>query len=205
MNKKKIILYGGTFDPVHLGHTNVAAAASEYIQADKLIFVPAKRSPLKKTFPITSGQNRLNMISLAIANLKNSEVTDYELKGSVPSYTLDTIKHFLDEYGKHAKIYWLLGADSIDELPYWHGIKELIDLCNLSVMYRAGFDAPEFEKFKDEFGIARIKKLQQNIVPTPLIDISSTQIRKRLTTGHNLSDMLAPEVANYIKTHNLYR
>jgi nicotinate-nucleotide adenylyltransferase len=98
-----------------------------------------------------------------------------------------------------------MGADGIDELPLWYGIAELIDECNLSVMYRAGCEPPDFAKFKTLWGRQRIEKLQKNIIQTPLIDISSTQIRNRLTAGLDVTDMLAPPVADYIRKHSLYR
>jgi nicotinate-nucleotide adenylyltransferase len=139
MNNKRIIMFGGTFDPVHLGHTTVASAAADYIEADKIIFIPAKRSPLKEALPRASDIDRLNMLSLAIKNRKYFEVSDYELSKPAPSYTLDTVKHFKSIYGNEFSFYWLVGADSINDLIYWYGITELIDLCNLSMMYRAEY------------------------------------------------------------------
>ena len=134
MVKKKIALFGGTFDPVHLGHSAVAASAAEHIGAEKVIFVPAKRSPLKNFFPEADDDDRLAMINLAIADNKKFQVNDYELRKSKPSYTLETARHFQADYGEEALIYWLLGADSINELSRWYGIVELIDECNLCVM-----------------------------------------------------------------------
>jgi nicotinate-nucleotide adenylyltransferase len=205
MVEKKIALFGGTFDPVHLGHTAVAAAAAEHISVDKIVFIPAKRSPLKNSFPEASEDDRLAMIALAIADNKKFQLNDYELRKPKPSYTLETVRHFQSEYGSQALIYWLIGADSIYELSRWYGIVELIDECNLCVMFRAGFESPDFAKFKDVWGVARVEKLQRNVVPTPLIDISSTEIRSRLTAGHDVADMLAPQVADYIREHGLYR
>ena len=107
-------------------------------KAKKIVFIPAKRSPLKGFFPKASDDRRFAMIALAIADNKNFQVSDYELKKPEPSYTLETIRQFQADYGSRASIYWLVGADSIDELPLWYGIVELIDECNLSTMYRAG-------------------------------------------------------------------
>jgi nicotinate-nucleotide adenylyltransferase len=205
MVKKKIALFGGTFDPVHLGHTAVAAAAAKYIGAEKIVFVPAKRSPLKDSFPEAGDDDRLAMIALAIANNKKFQLNDYELRKAEPSYTLETVRHFQTDYGAKALIYWLVGADSIDELSRWYGIVELIDECSLCVMFRAGCERPDFAKFKDVWGAARVEKLQRNVIRTPLIDISSTEIRNRLATGRDVTDMLAPPVADYIHKHNLYR
>lgn len=198
-------MFGGTFDPIHLGHTTVAAETVEQIGAEKIIFVPAKRSPLKGFLPKASDNDRLAMIALAIADNKQFELSDYELKKPEPSYTLDTIMQFKANYGSETIIYWLLGADSIDDLPLWYRIVELLDQCNISVMYRAGFAPPDFAKFKDIWGPQRIKKLQRDIIQTSLINISSTEIRNRLAAGLNVTGMLHPAVADYIRKHKLYQ
>lgn len=205
MTKAKVALFGGTFDPIHLGHTTVAAYAAEHIGADKVVFIPAKRSPLKNLLPEAGDSDRLNMIALAIADNKSFRLSDYELKKSEPNYTLQTVREFQNEYGRDTSIYWLVGADSIDELPRWCGIVELIDECNLSVMFRSGCKPPDFSSLTAVWRTARIEKLRQNIIRTPLIDISSTEIRKRLAAGEDVSDMLHPAVADYIYKHGLYR
>jgi nicotinate-nucleotide adenylyltransferase len=205
MNKKKIILFGGTFDPVHLGHTTVASAAVKYICADRLIFIPAKRSPLKGTLPRAGDIDRLKMLSLAVSGRKNFDVSDHELSKNAPSYTLDTVRYFHSLFGDESVLYWLVGADSIDDLNYWHGITELIDECNLAVMYRAGFDKPDFIRFKSVWGSDRVEKLQRNIIPTPLINISSSDVRKRIAAGHDVTQMLDNAVLSYIREHGLYQ
>jgi nicotinate-nucleotide adenylyltransferase len=205
MVKKKIALFGGTFDPIHLGHTAVAAAAAEHIGAEKIVFIPAKRSPLKDSFPEAGDGDRLAMIALAIADNEKFQLNDYELRKPEPSYTLETVRRFQADYGGKALIYWLIGADGIDELSCWYGIVELIDECNLCVMFRAGCKPPDFAKFKDVWGAARVEKLQRNVIRTPLIDISSTEIRNRLAAGRDVTDMLAHQVADYIRKHGLYR
>jgi len=205
MALRKIVLFGGTFDPIHIGHTMVAAAAANYLCAEKIIFIPAKRSPLKSSPPSASDIDRLEMIKLAVAGHDIFEASDCELKRLLPSYTLDTVRRFQREYGSESSIYWLVGADSIEELTRWHDIVELIDECNLAVMYRAGFDKPDFTGYEEFWGRSRIEKLQQNIVPTPLIDISSTDIRNRLAAGQDVAQMLHPVVVSYIRRHGLYR
>lgn len=205
MDKRKIALFGGTFDPIHLGHTTVAADAARHIGAEKTIFVPAKRSPLKGFFPRAGDSDRFKMISLVIAHNKNFQVSDYELKRPEPSYTLETVRKFQGDYGGDTSIYWLIGADSINELQLWYRITELIDECNLATMYRAGCNPPDFAKFEDIWGSGRVQKLQRNVIKTSLIDISSTEIRNRLAAGDNVTDMLHPDVADYIRKHNLYQ
>jgi nicotinate-nucleotide adenylyltransferase len=205
MAERNLALFGGTFDPIHLGHTIVAAAAAEHIGAEKVIFIPAKCSPLKGTLPKASNRDRHKMISLAIADDKKFQVSDYELKKLEPSYTLETVRHFQTDYGNEFSIYWLVGADGADDLPYWYGIIELIDECNLCTMYRAGCKVPDFTKFKALWGPKRVEKLQRDVIQTPLVDISSTEIRNRLAKGRDVTGMLHPAVADYICKRGLYR
>ncbi|MHC4158045.1 MAG: nicotinate (nicotinamide) nucleotide adenylyltransferase [Planctomycetota bacterium] len=205
MAARKIVLFGGTFDPIHLGHTVVAEAAAEHIGADKIIFIPAKRSPLKDSLPRAGYDDRLAMMTLAIAGNEKFQMNDYELKKTGPSYTLETVRCFQTQLGSDTSIYWLVGADSIDELPHWYKVIELIDECDLCVMFRASYDPPDFTKFEPIWGAARVEKLQRNIIPTPLIDISSTEIRNRLAAGLDVSDMLAPSVADYIHKRGIYQ
>ncbi len=205
MTKRRIVLFGGTFDPIHLGHATVASEAARHIGADKLIFVPAKRSPLKGVLPRASDDDRFAMISLAIAGEKNFEVSDFELRKPAPSYTLETVEKFRSEHGADASIYWLVGADGLDDLVYWHKIAELIDACNLTTMYRAGFEPPDFARFEGVWGRRRVEKLHRNVVQTPLVDISSTEIRNKLAKGADASKMLHPAVLSYIREHGLYQ
>jgi nicotinate-nucleotide adenylyltransferase len=145
------------------------------------------------------------MVSLAITNNRKFESSDYEMKKPAPSYTLQTVRQFQNQYGPDVEIHWLIGADSIKDLPYWYQIEKLIDECCLSVMPRPGYDIPDFTEFDKLWGNARIEKLRRNVVKTPLINISSTEIRDRLAKGLDVKDMLHPAVAEYIRQHRLYQ
>jgi len=205
MTERAIVLFGGTFDPIHSGHTAVAAYAAERIEAEKVIFVPAKRSPLKILSPQAGDADRLTMIRLAIAGSENFEASDYELKKPKLSYTIETVKYFKSECGGQAAIYWLLGVDGIDELAHWYKIDELIDICNLAVMYRGGCGAPDFSGLESVLGAGRVEKLRRNVIKTPLVDVSSSEIRNRLAAGLSVGDMLRPAVEEYIRKKGLYR
>jgi nicotinate-nucleotide adenylyltransferase len=205
MARRNIALFGGTFDPIHLGHTTVASDALKQVGAEKIIFVPAKLSPLKGSLPRASDNHRLKMISLAIADEKNFQVSDYELTRPAPSYTLATVRKFQADYGSETSVHWLIGADSIEDLAYWYKIAELIDACNLTTMYRAGCDPPDFTKFDKIWGSERIEKLQQNIIRTPLVDISSTEIRNIIAKNGDFRGMLHPAVVDYIRKNGLYQ
>jgi len=203
--RQRIALFGGSFDPIHTGHTGVARSAAQQLGAEIVVFIPAKCSPLKGALPRASDDDRLHMIELAIQTDAGFNVSDCELRRPAPSYTLDTVRQFQACYGSDTSIHWLLGADSVDDLVYWHKIEELIDACNMSVMYRGGYDAPAFDKYVPLWGIERVEKLRANVVETPSIDVSSTQVRERLAAGEEVGDALHPEVAAYIRRNELYR
>lgn len=204
MSERIIALFGGTFDPIHIGHTAIVAVAGESIGAERVVFIPAKRSPLKAFFPEAGDEDRLAMISLAISGNSGFELSDYELKKAGPSYTLETVRFFRSKLGGNTVIYWLAGADSVEDLAHWYGATELIDECNLAIMYRAGLKPPDFSRFESVWGRQMVEKLQRNVIRTPLIDISSTGIRKRLAAGRDVSGMVCPKVLQYICEHGLY-
>lgn len=205
MNERTIALYGGTFDPIHVGHTTVADAAGKRIRAEKVIFIPAKCSPLKGFAPNASDEDRLQMILRAIAGNDSFAVSNCELKRPAPSYTLDTVRQFQREYGQSTAIHWLLGADSLHDLIHWHRIHELMDACHLTTMQRGGYPPPDFDRFTPEWGPERVAKLKRNVVQTPRIDVSSSEIRKRLAADQDVTGLLHPDVLAYIRERHLYR
>ncbi len=204
METKKIILFGGTFDPIHIGHTTVAQDAIEKIKGEQLVFIPAKISPLKQHHPLADQVHRFKMIELAISQKPKFSVSDYELTKNSPCYTLQTVRYFKSQY-PDSDIYWLLGADSLNDMAQWYQPDTLIDECFVCFMLRAGYPKPDFEPFIDIWGPGRVNKLREHMIETPLVDISSTDIREKLKTGQEVSDMLKPEVYAYILEHHLYQ
>ncbi len=205
MAKKRIALFGGTFDPIHVGHTRVASVSADHIGAETIVFIPAKCSPLKRFYPQVSDEDRLQMTEIATRNDKRFRLSDHEIKKSSPSYTLETVRWFRDQYPEGTLFYWLVGSDTIGDLGLWYKVPELIDECNLCAMYRAGSDVPDFSKYEDIWGHDQIEKLESNIIETPLVDVSSTEIRRMLSAGEDVGDMVLPGVAKYIREHRLYQ
>ena len=203
--KKKVLLFGGSFDPIHNGHIAVARYAIEHIGADELVFIPAHRSPHKQLLPGAIASERLHMIELAIAGEQRMRVSDCEVKREPPSYTIDTVRYFRGQYGDDTEFYWLVGADMLNDLPRWYRIRELLDECTICLMLRPEFETPKLDRFMDIFGHEQVGKLEQNIILNPLVDISSTEIRRRVAAGEDISHMVHPVVAIYIKEHSLYR
>ena len=202
---KKVILFGGTFDPIHFGHMTVAQSAVEQTGAEKIVFIPAKRSPHKKVFPVADGKSRVEMISRSIEGREDFEVSECELHRDEPSYTLDTVRFFRGEYGSAVKLYWLVGADAVRDLAGWYGIRDLMEECHLSVMYRGGFERPCFSGFEGQLGLEGVEKLNRNVIKTPLVEISGTEIRSKLALGEDIEGLVGPAVAEYIAENGLYR
>jgi nicotinate-nucleotide adenylyltransferase len=201
--RSKIILFGGTFDPVHNGHLQVAQAARQHLRANRVIFIPARRSPHKTTPPVASEDDRLQMLGLALQDWEGCQVSDCEYRRPAPSYTVDTVQEFCTRY-PHADLIWLVGADAVKDLPRWYQIDRLMTLCTLAVMVRAGYPKPDFELCKPFFSPEQIRRLEENIVPVPLIDISATEIRRRLASGRDVSGLIPPAVLDYIRSRGLY-
>lgn len=203
MKHKKNILFGGSFDPIHNGHLGVGKVVLEKLDGDQLIFVPARRSP-HKVQPPEEGHHRMAMIERAIAGCEKFSVSDCELVRDEPSYTLDTIRHFRHELGEAVELYWLIGADQLADFGKWYHVTELVTRCRVAVMHRAGYPAPQFDRLEGVLGRDQIEALKRDVVETPLIDISSTAIRKNLADGRLCEDVLPKPVVRYIEAHRLY-
>ena len=203
MKHIKTILFGGSFDPIHNGHLRVGRAVLEELAADQMIFVPARRSPHKSHIP-AGGHHRLAMIQRAITGSDKFSVSDCELNRGEPSYTLDTIYFFRKELGPEVDLTWLMGADQLADFDEWYRVEELLDICRVSVMYRAGYPKPDFDCFRGVFRPDQITRLEQGVVETPLIEVSSTEIRRQLAAGELCRDVLPESVIRYIQSHHLY-
>ncbi|MCI0499491.1 MAG: nicotinate (nicotinamide) nucleotide adenylyltransferase [Planctomycetales bacterium] len=202
-NRQKIILFGGSFDPIHTGHLRVAQHTQQALDAQQLIFIPARRSPHKRRLE-ADGVHRLAMIRLAIVGLAGIGVSDCELCRPEPSYTLDTVRIFRRQVGPEAVLFWLIGADQLEDFDKWYRVSELLENCRVCVMMRAGYPRPDIRRFSGVFSDAQIARLEKDAIHTPEIPLSSTDIRRQLACGHVLPEALPPAVAAYIKEHRLY-
>lgn len=200
---RKIILFGGSFDPIHTAHLCVAHHARLALNADELIFVPARRSPHKTDRP-APGQHRLAMIAAAIDGREGFSVSDCELSRPEPSYTLDTVRFFRDRLGSAAVLHWLIGADQLTDFRKWYRVDELLRECRVSVMVRAGYPPPDFDCFADAFSADALDQLKEDAIQTPSIDLSSTDIRRQLASGVVPPGALPDGVLDYIKRRRLY-
>jgi len=202
--KQRIILFGGTFDPVHLGHTQISRFVAEKINADKIILIPAKRSPLKRNNPIASDADRVEMLKLATADQRLFEISDCELKRPLPSYTSQTVIQFRNRLGKDCSIFWLIGQDMLSDLSKWHKIDEILDNCEMLVMLRGGCEELDLPNLSETLGPRILAKIVKNVIYTPKMTISSSQIRELICSGQPITGLVCDGVADYIRENNLY-
>ncbi|MCS7227447.1 MAG: nicotinate (nicotinamide) nucleotide adenylyltransferase [Endomicrobia bacterium] len=195
-SKNKLILFGGTFDPVHLGHLVLAEYALEYINAKKVIFIPCYKPPHKIGYKLSHWKHRLNMVKLAIKNNEWFEVNTFEIDRRGISYTYITIDWFSEKF-KNMDLYFLIGFDSLLTLPTWQNWQYIIK----KVKFLVG------ERMVNK---TRFKNLPKDLIKkvicfnSPLIEISSTEIRRRVQCGKSIRYMVPPLVAKYIFKHKLY-
>lgn len=193
----KIGLFGGSFDPVHNGHLKIAEWTKNKLSLDKIIFIPAANPPHKLGAVIASAEHRLKMTQLAIEDHPDFEISDVEILRKGISYTIDTVYYFLGKYGLSPnQLFLLIGGDSLVDLPSWRYPDKIIKRCTVVVFQRQGADLSAVPD-----SIANHVK----ILETPLIDISSTSIRKRIAAEESISDFTPHSVAKYIDKKGLYR
>jgi nicotinate-nucleotide adenylyltransferase len=200
-----ILLYGGSFDPIHHGHLISARAVAERLGARKVILLPAARSPFKPDTTPAPPEARLEMCRLAAALDPLFEVSDYDLTRPPPSYTIDAVRHFRAVFPPDTPLYWLIGADSLSGLTDWKSIGELAELITFATAARPGPPFDNWASLRPQLSDAAIERIRSHLFPTPEIDISSTDIRRRARNGQSIAYLVPDSVADYIRRAGLYR
>jgi nicotinate-nucleotide adenylyltransferase len=197
-------ILGGSFDPPHLAHLAVAETAIGALALERVVFIPARRPPHKTGRDLADAADRLEMVRLAISGHPAFEASDIELAREGPSYSLDTVKHFRDEAGG-AEIFFLIGMDSLIDLPTWYRIDELARLCRFVPFPRPGSPTPSAEHLAPALGMEEARAVLQRALPMPPMDISSTEIRRLAAEGRSVRRFVPEAVADYIARRGLYR
>lgn len=198
--KTKIGLYGGTFDPIHLGHINLAVELAELRGLDEVWFCPAQSNPHKTDIPGGSMSQRMAMVQVAVQDIPNFKVIDNEARRPAPSYTIDTLKELKEAYPNN-DFYLLLGEDSISGFFRWYQLPELLGIAKIFTGSRTG----EFDKNRYSGEDQRVlAALVEGLTQTRLMDISATMIRDRLSRGLYCGHLLPGKVIDYIKQNGLY-
>jgi len=185
-------LFGGSFDPVHLGHLLVAQAAREELSLTRLFFIPAAQSPFKPERPPTPANERLRLLRLALAGKEWCEIDDQEIQRGGVSYTIETVRDYRNRFPR-AQLSYLIGGDNVSELPKWRQAKELAGIVEFVVIPRPGrMDVP----FPPPFRGRTLKGFP--------LGISSSQIRDRIRAGEPIEDLVPAAVAEAIHNNRLY-
>jgi nicotinate-nucleotide adenylyltransferase len=185
-------LFGGSFDPVHLGHLLVAQAAREEVGLERLFFIPAAQSPFKPDSHPSSPNFRLQMLRIALVGKTWCELDEQEVRRGGVSYSIDTVKDYRRRFPK-ADLYYLIGGDHVAQLPKWRNADELASLVQFVVIPRPGQKEPVFPP--------PFVGRQLNGFP---LGVSSSQIRARIKAGLSAEHLLAPGVEEAIRNNRLY-
>lgn len=197
----RIGIMGGTFDPIHMGHLITAEMVRSAARLDRVLFIPSARPPHKDGTRAASPEDRLAMTACAIQENPRFSVSDIELRREGPSYTVDTIaelQHRLDG----AELFFITGADAMNDLYRWHEPKRLLCSCQFIVATRQGVPLDELllaEKFTAE------ERSHIQVLPTPHLEISSSAIRTRIRAGLSIRHLVPRAVEEYIEDRGLYR
>lgn len=200
---KRIGILGGTFDPIHLGHINLALDAKREADLDKVILIPAKLQPFKLDKKTASGEDRLTMINEAVSDIDGIEVSPYELNKEGISYTYLTIRAMREMFGNDAEIYFITGTDSFLKIESWKNSEELLKSCSYLIGTRPGYKQNELELCIER--IRRDYNTEVRNIANLQLDVSSTEIRRRLEEGISCSDLIPDKVERYIKANGLYK
>ena len=193
----KIALYGGTFDPVHRGHVDVARAAADGLSLDRVLFVPAGRPPHRQAITETNYEHRYRMVSLACETDPRFEPSRLETPtpDGKPNYTLDTLQQVKSDIEPDDRLFFILGCDAFAEIDSWHRWEEVVQAVEFIVVSR-----PDVELAREQApAAAKVHWLTDVDVP-----VSSTEVRRRLHAGDPCEDVLPLPVAHYIREHSLY-
>ncbi len=201
----KVCLFGGSFDPPHLGHRAMAEAALEKGGVDKVVVIPAARSPLKEKGHSASPEERLAMVRLAFQDLERVEVSDEEIRRGGTSWTVETVRAWKEKSPPGTEIFWLLGSDSLPHLPQWKEVHQLFSLCRFLVVPRPGFPRKVLEDLRGALAPGEIGSLEEGFLEVPPVPISSTEVRRRLREGLPLEGLVPPALEEWIRRKGLYR
>ena len=200
MTRLKVGVLGGTFDPVHLAHLIIAEDVRQKLALEEVLFVPAGQ-PWLKGGEATPAEHRLEMVVQAIASNPYFTVSTVDLDRPGPTYSVDTLSELRAGLGTGARIYFIVGLDALKEFPGWRSPRRVIELCQIVAVKRPGYGALEKSWVESAVPGAADRVIT---VDVPQIDISATEIRKRVSRGLSIKYLVPESVEHYIAEHGLY-
>jgi nicotinate-nucleotide adenylyltransferase len=200
----RVGVFGGTFDPVHFGHLILAEQAREQARLDEVWFVPAARPPHKPEHALTRFDQRVEMLQLAVAGNPAFRVDELEKERDGPSYTADTVAE-LRRRAPAGELLLLVGSDTLLDLGQWHQPERILREVALLVTTRPGHPVPPPDQLRGRLGLAPDVPLRYQTVETPLVDLSSRDLRRRAAAGRSLRYLTPRAVEVYVAQRGLYR
>lgn len=192
---------GGTFNPIHNGHIAIAEAARIALNLDEIYFIPTGQPQLKDNDVLLATEHRVQMINVAISEKPFYKLSTIEVERAGPSYTVDTLSELRRQLSSEHELFFILGWDSLAQLPHWKDPDLLIQMCKLVVVSRPGYPLPDIASMEDTVpGITG----RVIILDRPHIDISSSDIRERIARGLGVKHLLPEPVEEYIRENSLY-
>ena len=196
-------ILGGTFDPIHYGHLLLAEQARETFALDLVLFIPAARPPHKKKRALCAARHRLAMVTLAVAGHDAFGVSDVELRRRGASYSVDTVERLASDH-PGAALFFLIGSDTVPELPTWKQAGRLAELATLVVACRPEAPLPSASKLAGTLTREQVRSLRDHVLSMPPTGLASRDIRTRVAQGRSIRYMVPPAVEHYIHEHGLY-
>jgi nicotinate-nucleotide adenylyltransferase len=194
----RIGVLGGTFDPPHIGHLQLAKAAIEQLELDEVLFIPANRNPMKSQKSETSAKHRMAMVERLVADEEGMAFTDMEITRGGPSYSVDTLNEL--HMVTPADYWFIMGADALKTFSSWKSPHRLLKLCRLAVALRPPLTVADVMlKLPEE------TRSKVDVISMPGIEIASSDLRNRMLQGKPVTQWLTPKVLQYIHTHKLYQ
>lgn len=199
-----VLLFGGSFNPIHHGHLIVARSAAEQLCLSRVVLIPCATPPHKPVNGLAAAEHRLEMCRRAVAGDNRFEVDDWETGQPGANYTLLTVQHYRKRMPQ-ARIFWLIGMDSLLELHTWHQVGALADACTLVTAARPGAIPGPLSALRAQLTDEQIARILAHVLPTPQIEISASRIRERVKLGLDIRYDTPDSVVSYIHDHKLYR
>lgn len=202
MSGKKIGVFGGSFNPIHNGHLMLGGAVCDELELDQLIFIPAGFPPHKSHEILAPAEDRYAMVKLAVTCDRRFSVSRIELDAGETTYTVKTMQAFRDMFCETDELFFIMGADSLVDLVNWWSFKELSSLCTFVAAARPGI--PREAMHAEMARLSKQHGTRVRAVNMPLMDISSSEIRRRISLNEDISGLVPMPVASYIARNGLY-
>ena len=212
--RNNLIIYGGSFDPIHQGHLNTALAVQESARFERFLFLPCKQSLLKNSAN-ASCHDRLNMLKLALDPYPEFTLDTYEITNTRPSYMIETLEYMRAQAGLNTAITLMMGLDTFAELPLWNRWTELLSYSHLMIIDRPNYainnlnhellDLMQQHQTRDKNDLLRLTCGTIYLFNAGQHDISSSFLRAQMKSGQDITHLTPDTVKNYIKEHALYR